>query len=271
MGKKVSVNMEDRKKSYFKYYMQDMYVGEAERYAQISESPYDNSTALHLKDRNDLFKPGQLPAEFGWWLLDDGSAMIANETFFPNATGEMFDWWFAWHPIDRLRYACWDSEDHYDVRLEDYEKALDTSLSLRERHWGSVHHIWEDIGMGVDLLKINFKRPGELGYDESKIDTDACATLVCANCTTLGSGEIPDMPVVMTHFVRPVEGGVVLRSRFWFGWQVINGEAVKCIPDFVKVPAFVPKTLLSHNIKEFSNLSKILPSIYAEEKDNWGK
>ncbi len=123
--------------------------------------------------------------------------------------------------------------------------------------------------MGVDLLKINFKRPGELGYDESKIDTEACATLTCANCTTLGSGEIPDMPVVMTHFVRPVEGGVVLRSRFWFGWQVINGEAVKCIPDSVKVPAFVPKTLLAHNIKEFSNLARILPSIYEEEKDNW--
>ena len=27
--------------------------------------------------------------------------------------------------------------------------------------------------------------------------------------------------------------------------------------------------LLHHNVKEFSNLSRILPALYAEEKDNW--
>ena len=115
MAKKVPVTNQDREKSYFKYYAEDVYCGEPEKYDMISDHPEDNSKALHINNRNDLFLPGDLPGEFGWWLMDDGTALIANQTFFPGLTGEMFDWWFAWHPIDRLRYACWDNEDHYDV------------------------------------------------------------------------------------------------------------------------------------------------------------
>ena len=137
----------------------------------------------------------------------------------------MFDWWFAWHPIDRLRYGIWDHDDHYDVYLDDPIKARDITKSMRERHWGSVHHVWEDIGMGNGLLTISFKRPRELGYDESLVDTEHCNALVCANCCTVGNSDMPDIPVVMTHFLCPVEGGSELRSRFWFGYQILDGQS----------------------------------------------
>ncbi len=270
MAQKVPVSNQDREKSYFKYYMQDVYCGEPEKYAMITEKPMDNSIALTIDRRNDLFLPGDLPAEFGWWILDDGTATIANSTFFPGTTGEMFDWWFVWHPIDRVRYACWDSEDHYDSYVDDPAAIKDLSVSLRERLWGSVHNVWEDAGTGrADLIRISFKRPSELGFDESKIDTEVCSTLVCANGVTLGSGDMPDVPAVMAHYLRPAEGGSVLRSRFWIGYTIIDGQPVKCIPDGFTIPEFAPLSLLNHNIKEFSNLSRILPSIYEEEKDNW--
>lgn len=270
MAKKVPVTNEDRQKSYFKYYLEEVENGPKEKYDMITKEPGDNAKALHIKDRNDLFNPGELPGEFGWWLMDDGTALIANQTFFPGVDGEIFDWWFAWHALDRLRYAIWDNEDHYDVYLDDPAHARDMSLSMQERHWDSIHNIWEDIGLGsVDLLRINFKKPSDMGYDMSKIGTDACNALVCANVKILGSGDMPDVPVVMTHFLRPVEGGSQLRSRFWFGWQIVDGEPVKSIPDDVKVPSAGPVCLLNHNVKEFSNLARILPGVYAEEKDNW--
>lgn len=270
MAKKVPARNSDREKSYFKYYMEDCALGDPEKYAKITPEPYDNALALRIQDRNDLFKPGDLACPFGWWLLEDGTALIANRTFFPGVNGEMFDWWFAWHPIERLRYAIWDNEDHYDVYVDDPAHTRDMSLSMQERHWDSIHNIWEDIGTGqVDLLRIHFRRPRDMGYDESKIGTDACNALVCANVSVIGSGDMPDVPVVMTHFLRPCEGGSELRSFFWFGWQIIDGKAVKSIPDGVKIPAKGPVCLLNHNVKEFSNLARILPGLYAEEKDNW--
>ncbi len=267
---KVPVCAEDRRKRYYKYYLRDMAAPSAETLAAITDVPGDAKDALRIEDRNLLFEKGNLPGEFGWWSMPDGTALIANRTFFPNVTGEMFDWWFAWHPIDRLRYAIWDPKDHYDVRLADPEKALDMRCSMRERHWGSVHYIWEDVGFGgVDLLRIHFRRPAELGYDEKYLDTAACNALVCANVTVYGNETAPDVPVVMTHFLRPVEGGSELRSRFWFGWQIQDGKPVKCIPDGVTIPSFGPVALLRHNVTEFTNLAAILPLVYAEEKDNW--
>ena len=266
----VPVSNKDREKSYFKYYLQAMEPVPEEKWAMIREEPGDAADALDIRNRNDLFLPGNLPGEFGWWHMPDGTALIANRTLFPGVDGEIFDWWFAWHPIDRLRYAIWDPEDHYDVYLEDPARALNMELSMRERHWGSVHYIWEDIGLGgVDRLCIRFKRPGEMGYDESRIGTEACSTLVCANVTVCGHGEIPDVPVVMTHFLRPAQGGSELRSRFWFGWQIVDGKAVKCIPDGTQIPAAAPIALLRHNAVEFTNLAEILPTVYAEEKNNW--
>lgn len=270
MEKKVPVTNLDRKKSYFHYYEQKCELGPEEKYKLITPEPYDNAKALRIHDRNDLFKSGDLPGEFGWWQMEDGTALIANKTDFPGVTGEIFDWWFAWHPIDRLRYAIWDNEDHYDVYLDDPARARDMSLTMRERHWGSIHNIWEDIGGGqVDLLRISFKRPDDMGYDETQIDTELCNALVCANVLVVGSGDMPDVPVVMTHFLRPTQGGSQLRSRFWFGWQIENGVPVKKIPDGFQIPKEGPINLLNHNVKEFSNLARILPDVYAAEKDNW--
>lgn len=267
---KVPVSNVDRNKSYFKYYLQETATGDPKKHEAVDKGPFDPKDALRIEDRNKLFDEGRLPGEFGWWLFDDGTAATANDTFMPGVTGEMFDWWFAWHPLDRVRYAIWDPEDHYDVKLDNPAHNLDETLTIRQRHWGSVHNVWEDAGTGhADLLRIQFLRPSEMGYSEEYLDTDRCSTIVCANGLTLGSGDMPDVPAVMTHFLRPVEGGSVLRSRFWLGYQIYDTVPMKMIPEGAKIPAFVAKGLLHHNIKEFANLARILPSLYEEEKDHW--
>jgi len=90
MAKKVPATNQDREKSYFKYYMEDCSLGDPEKYAKITPEPYDNALALRIQDRNDLFKPGDLPCPFGWWQLEDGTALIANRTLFPGVNGEIF-------------------------------------------------------------------------------------------------------------------------------------------------------------------------------------
>ncbi len=272
MAMKVPVTMQDRKKSYFKYYEQEIYVGEPERYSEITDEPLDNSLALHIDRRNDLFLPGDLPAEIGWWMMDDGTAATANQTFFPDVDGEIFDWWFAWHPIDRLRYACWDNEDHYDVYLEDPARALDMIFSNRERTWGSVHYAWEDMGTGTPSLNIlHFEKPSDMGFNENMIDTTACSTIICINGVAVGYDEVPDIKAVTVHFLRPCQGGSMLRTRSWIGWEIVDGHAKKCIPDGLSIPREMPLNFLYHSIKELSNLARILPSLYEEEKDHWEK
>lgn len=262
---KVPVRNEDRQKSYFKYYQMEMAPLPEDKLQWIANGKSDPKDALTIHHRTELFDGGYLPGEFGYWLLEDGTAMTACLTDMPGVTADMFDWWFVWHPLDRLRYAIWDSDDHFDVYLDDASPARDKSKSYRERNWGSVHHVWEDIGAGFGLLDIYFKKPSDFGYDMSRIGTEACATIVCSNARALGSDSLPDVPAVMTHFLRPTAQGSELRSRFWLGWNIAEGEPVKLLPDGLTIPESVPRELLRHNLKEFCNLAKILPAVYAEE------
>ncbi len=81
--------------------------------------PVDVSKALKIQDRNRLFEPGYLDTETGYCIMDDGTGFVANLLQMPGVTGEMFDWWFAWHGLGELRYSIWDPEDHYDARSLD--------------------------------------------------------------------------------------------------------------------------------------------------------
>lgn len=266
---KVPASAQDKEKSIYKYYRRDIYEGPAELYGKIDGGFPNKEDALKIENRQALFDEGYLPGEFGYWKPGDGTGLVANLTSFPGATGEMFDWWFAWHPIDRLRYAIWDSDDHYDVYLKDRQKALDPNLSVREKHWGSVHHVWESMGGAADYISIYFKRPAQMGYDESLLDTPKCSALVCANSYIIGNDQKPDISVFMTHFMRPVQGGCELRSRFWLGWIVENGQPRKTLPQGAQIPEEALRMLLCHNVKEFNNLASFLPDIYREERNRW--
>jgi hypothetical protein len=190
--------------------------------------------------------------------MPDGTGYISNLVQMPGVTGEMFDWWFAWHGLDNLRYTIWDREDHYRAESMQKEKGRNPFLSYKERYWDTTHRIYEDVGMGPQDILINFKNPGDLGFDVSKIGTPACSTIVCS------SGG-----AIMCHFVRDTKDGSELRTRFWMGYGVIDGKLKKSIPDGISMPEFPLRALNLHNIKEFTNLAVLLPQIFPEERDNF--
>lgn len=228
-----------------------------DRLIQIMAGDFNASEALHPRDLNKLFDEGYLPGEFGWYPLNDGGMLVSNYTHMPNVTPEMFDWWFAWHGLDTLRYKIWDREDHFYCQTKNVDIALNETLSMKERYWHTTHVVKESLVSGQSPMEIhlNFVPPVEIGYDPEKYKNFK-GTIVC----TPG-------PVIMSHFLRPVEGGSELRTRFWLGYQVEGGTPVR-------FEAFVPdemmaKALLMHNVKEFTHLAKILPSLYAEFKDRF--
>lgn len=197
MSKRPELTAAERALPYAKFYDLPITPIPEEKLAVLAAGPIDPSLALKIEDRNDLFKPGYLPCEIGYCVMPNGTGFLANRTEMPGVTPEMFEWWFAWHSLEDLRYRIWDPEDHYYARQQMREKTLDQSLPMRERTWGTVHHVLEDIGPGPDELVLEFRYPHELGYEEEKVGTDACAALICAN----GHGPVPGQGVaaIMTH------------------------------------------------------------------------
>jgi len=253
----------EKAKPYAKYYSRPMTPAPAEIYELLDKGPINPALALPIQNRNDILKPGYLPAECGYCLMPDGSAFVAGLTKMPGVTPEMIDWWFSWHGLEGLRYAIWDNEDHYDVHVkpEDLERRLNPNLSTRERNWNTTDIVTEDVGTGTMLLDISFMSPEDFGYDMPTFAKGA-ATAVNAN---LGPHDPKTMLVSFSHVAREIPGGIELRSRFWIGWNIVDTKPVRVgIGTPAEVIAGLAKGLAYHCPKEYHNLAAILPSVYTE-------
>ncbi len=252
------ISEEDKKKSYYKYYEEEMAPVDPVLHEQAAAAHLTPDLALLPDQVNRLLDPTPLPAEFGYCILPDGSAYMANRLFMPGVTPEMFDWWFTWHCLDSLRYKIWDPDDHLYAMTQNPEKARDASLSWRERLWGTRHDITEGFGAAPKDVVVPFVHPTEMGFDKDLYEAFPGTVIAMAS---------HDVRTVSCHVVRAVEGGVELRTRFWFGWRLIDGKVVR--GDDITYPEPLPKSLLLHNIKEFTNLARLLPRIFPEERDNF--
>lgn len=265
----VPITEEDRNSAYYKYFSRPMAPVAQEKYDKIKAGPVDPKTMLHVQDMNVLFNEGYLPGEFGYARVEDKSIVVANLTQMPGVTVEMFDWWFAWHGLAPIRYKMWDPEDHFYCLTRNPEQARDTSLSLKERYWNTIHDVVEDT-TAYDVLggkskkakiAITFRNPADIGFDKEKLK-NFDGTIVCA-----GNEKAP---AIMCHFVRTTENGCELRTRFWFGYCVKNGKPTKCtFPMASLLSLSMAQRLLAHNVKEYSNLAAILPEAYAEFRNQF--
>ena len=259
VAKRKELTAEEKALSYSKYYYMEMAKPDQTIVDRVLQGPIDPKDALRREDVNDLLNLGYLASEFGYCVMPDGSGYVSNIVKMPGVIPEMFDWWFLWHGLHPLRYKIWDPDAHLDVQVgnEDRKRLLDLNIPMRERIWGVKHHIKEDMGLGsVFEAELIFQSPEEFGFDMTRFKSPNAGTAIC------GGG-------FMCHFIREIDGGVELRTRFWLGWTVVDKKPVRGqgpLSESVPNQEFVLKTITLHNIKEFTNLAKILPLVYAEER-----
>ena len=223
---------------------------------------------LSWDSRHKLTEEGYLPGENGWARFEDGSAYVAVRTFFPGATAEMIDWWFEWAQREEdIRYKIWYPGAHYAMsqaptpNAPDYEKP--------KAYWGKSRFPVEDVGVGVARLRLDFVAPSEFGFDELPEGSTMLAVRV-----GLPNGLLKTTDMI--HYVRPVEGGVEMRSRFWIarefeamagGLGVAAALADNAFVKRVVVPENLPQELALHCANEYSQLASFLPEVYHQYKD----
>ncbi len=268
----VPVADDAKTKSYFKYYEQGILPPTPEQFAYVDQSKGTVEEALEPADRRRMLEAGSAPEKMGFYPLKEGGLLVAGNVPMPDVTGDMLYWWFAWHGLEPLRYAIWDPEDHFDVQIneEGRLRALDSSVPMEEKTWGATHTVQEAIGGPPDEIVIMFQDPKTMGFDLSKVGPGKdCEFLVCANAL-MGAMKVP---VIMIECLKNEGGKKFFQARFWVGYHVIDGEARCLAPVTQIIPeqeySMIAKGLLAHNIKEFTNLGKILPQVYAEEKNNF--
>ena len=222
---------------------------------------------LTWDNRQKLLEEGYLPQENGWARLEDGSAYVAVKTFFPGATAEMIDWWFEWAQREEdIRYKIWYPGAHYAMSQAPTPNA--PYYGQPKAYWGKSRYPVEDVGVGVSRLRLDFVAPSEFGFDELPEGSTMLAVRV-----GLPSGILKTTDMI--HYVRPVEGGVEMRSRFWIarefeamagGLGVAAAVADNALVKRVVVPKNLPLELALHCANEYSQLASFLPEVYGQYK-----
>lgn len=235
---KVPVAADAGSKRYYKYYEMGIEDLTPEQMAYVANSKGTVEDALEASDRAKLLESGCYPAKTGYYPLRDGGLLVAGNIPMPNVTADMLYWWFAWHGLEPLRYAIWDPEDHFDVKLDEAgrARALDPGIPMNEKTWGATHTVLESVGGPADEIVLMFQDPGVMRYDKSKIGTEDCEFLVCCNAL-MGSAKIP---VIMTECAKKLDGVMTFMARFWGGYHVIDGKARYLLPPRCSYPSRLP-------------------------------
>lgn len=261
---------EEKARPFAKYYYEDIPQPDPEHYA-LMDAPCDPALALLPENRNDLLNPGDLPVEIGWCVLPNGAGVIANKIVYPGVTAEMVDWWFAWHPLEDLRYRIWYPPQHGGIMVspENRRRLLDESIPLAQRNWGVVHHVTEDVNCGMDNIDIHFMSPADYGFDMSRWRSPYVATFAGGQGWSRAVKETDETitaPAMMCHIFRETPEGLEHRTRFWMGYRLVNGQSELSLPPGVKIPAFAVQGLARHNVCEYTRFRDFLPRIYRELK-----
>lgn len=234
----------------------------------LNAGPLRKDEVLSWDNRQKLLEEGYLPGENGWARLEDGLAYVAVKTFLPGATAEMIDWWFEWAQREEdIRYKIWYPGAHYAMSQAPTPDA--PAYEQPKAYWGKSRFPVEDVGVGVARLRLDFVAPSEFGFDELPEGSTMLAVRVGLSNGLLKTTD-------MIHYVRPVEGGVEMRSRFWIarefeamagGVGVAAALADNTLVKRVVVPENLPQELALHCANEYSQLASFLPEVYGQYKN----
>lgn len=238
-----------------------------ETLATLSRGAIDPELALRESEIDRLLDPEPIEAECGHCFLPDGVGYVAMRVPMPEVTGAMVDWWFDWHAEDPLRYRAWHPPAHVSNSVERPD------VTGAKPYWNTVHHPVEDIGLGVDHLRIEFFPPERIGFSPDALALPGVAAIVGGFA---GDDRKRARHTRMVHvwLEDPSTGGTVLRSRFWIG-SVLRPYLPAPIADLAAgminrpgmrrrlVPRGAPAALAQHCAEEYTNLAAILPGLYA--------
>lgn len=256
----------EEEKPYAKYFHAPLAAPNPDIMQVLAKGPMDPNDALSPDAMSDLLKPGYSKVETGYCLLPNGAGYVAMNNKFPGCTVEMMTWWFAWHPLEPLRYSLWDHKSHHSIAIGDVDrkKILNPDVPLVEKTRGVTHWVVEDTGGGMDDILIHFMSPKAMGLD-TKWFADGSVDAVYGGWAEMqprASGQRGF--AIMLHACRSTPEGIEFRSRFWVGYKFLAGRPVCMLPPGAALPLEAPMGLAYHNVEEYSNLAAILPQIYEE-------
>ncbi|MEH3155692.1 MAG: hypothetical protein PGN29_10195 [Gordonia paraffinivorans] len=214
---------------------------------------------------DDLRPTGYSPIEFGYGQRPDGVLFVAALTTMPRNTAAMWDWWFGWHSDESAKYKLWHPDAHEYASMK--KDTTSATIPDRARYVGNTSYVDELIGPKLQQLGIAFRDPRSIG-----LTVPDGHTIIAGR---VGSSIAPVDLGWLAHQVRPVSGGVEMRSRFHLNIRGLHvpdlaqaacaiGRGASVDPGDLVLGVDFARDLLLHCGQEMNHLSRFLPELHRE-------
>lgn len=242
----------------------------------VEAGPMDPLKATEPLHFTDLLRPvGYEEVEYGYTMREDGTGYLAVYTTYPGCTPQMLGWYFNWinirskstpDGVGNLRYKIWNQADHWDhgfINGVDKTDGIYTVESL-------------DLGEGEEMLwsvrhPLDPRDFGLTAEMQQRLKDSGCFV----DCCTESFHPVSDPSVTLpgTHLFMTLSRinpwGVLEKvTREWIGYGVRDGQIVidETTPDWMLNEGYLKK-VITHSTTEAQQLSKFLPQLYDEYKD----
>lgn len=258
-------------KPYAKYWKPEMGPLPEPATQAILTGPEASELGFAHEQASKLLEPGYLPLETGYTRLSNGQVFVAVLTRMPRVSGEMIDWWFAWHGVEKERYKLWHPRAHMQASFKTplHDKP---GLTDRQQYVGNVSYVDEYIGRSSQKIAIAFQTPEDNYLDEAQFQRAKVSTAVCARIADASKRFCFGR---LIHLMRDTAHGCEMRSRFWLGDVEISALRKRGVVNRVLGSRAVAsriatpemgRDLLVHCAMEMQHLASFLPDLYRDNQ-----
>lgn len=213
-------------------------------------------TPTEFEGKNEILCNRELQCEVGYAEMPNGDWLVSMVCPMPNATKEVVDWWFWWHPQENVRYKLWYPGEHYAVGYSRKDKSYFNQDRVPEFKANTQYPV-ERIGKMVMPLSIEFVDPEDFGFSKEDMKKSKVATIVCGHVGAM-YGLVKHTEMAHVFFERE-EGGLFMISRFWIGKRLKNPLLRKVI-----LTGETAKGMAEHCCVEYRNFAERIPALYKE-------
>lgn len=246
---------EQRKAPYAAFYDRPYPVIDPESVVVMEQgSDMDPADAVTDKNISIMLHPEQIAVENGYCVLPDGTGYVAAKHVMTGVTFDMYKFWLDW----------WTAEDH-ETRYKIWCPGKHTGAFYTyssEEIGGQIHEIYFGSSIRPDPRLINI--------DLDEMAASPCVMTDGGNAVSKIYGAPVEQPPIcglICHFIyeEPGVDGIVMRSRFWFGYQALGGHITPVLAPGQKISKEFLKGFFDHNCLEMSYLRDLLPPLYQQQ------
>lgn len=237
-----------------------------EKKNHISDALLSPTDALLFADRGRLLEDENSGGKDGYTVMPDGTGYVSNTVQMADVTAEMLDWYIAWRGLEPQNYAAVNPENHISSVSMQKGRFEDEDLIGAEKYWDTTQTVIRRGNMGNCTEYVNFKCPSDVGFDMDALKRGKTAGLICARVYAEGQPPQAGPDYFVCHQIMETNAGIKVRSRYWIGWTVRYGKDYKQLPDGFHMPPVFAMEVMQKNMQELTDLARVLPGLYAENR-----